>query len=70
MLHLNYAEPHHDCGQMLGAQDAYLVLVVLSAMETNSFAPTGTTLINISIGRCPDSAVDNQLTKLKELGHC
>ena len=68
MLHLNSANPHHECGQMRVARDAEMVRNVMAAIETNPFTTTHTSLINISTGQRAQQEVEDHLINVKQLG--
>ena len=68
MLHLNSANPHHECGQTRVARDAEMVLNVMAATETNPFTTTHTSLINISTGQRAQQEVEDHLINVKQLG--
>jgi len=68
MLHLNSANPHHECGQTRVARDAEMVLSFMAAIETNPFTTTHTSLINMSTGQRAQQEVEDHLVNVKQLG--
>ena len=69
MLHLNSANPHHECGQTrVATRDAEMVLSFMAAIETNPFTTTHTSLINMSTGQRAQQEVEDHLVNVKQLG--
>ena len=68
MLNLHVSGQHHESGQSRVSREEEMVVKVMAAVETNPFATLTSSLINISTGQCADSAVEDDLKGLKELG--
>ena len=69
MIHLNYVNSSHECGQTCVARNAKIsVLKVMTVVETNPFTTTNSTLINISRGQHAGPELEYHMTNVKEFG--